>query len=106
MERSFAASRGGANEICEKAPAFQRLFRFQTGSRTDFPAYIYTPYGLPIETDLSVMGDGPVRLSWYDPRTGEEIREKILPAKKALLVPPESGKGKDWIAVIDKLQEM
>ena len=49
------------------------------------------------------MGDGALRLSWYDPRTGEEIREKILPGKKALLVPPESGKGKDWIAVIDKL---
>ena len=102
LSRDFFDFRPAPELISQK----ELVLGHQCAGRGKDYAYIYTPYGLPIETDLSVMGDGPVRLSWYDPRTGEEIREKILPAKKALLVPPESGKGKDWIAVIDKLQEM
>lgn len=99
FSREFFDFRPAPELICQK----DMVLGHQCAGRGKDYAYIYTPYGLPIEAELGEMGKGPVRLSWYNPRTGEEINEKILPSKKTLLVPPESGKGRDWIAVIDKL---
>ena len=90
LSRNFFDFRPAPELISQK----ELVLGHQCAGRGKDYAYIYTPYGLPIEAELPVMGDGPLRLSWYDPRTGEEIRGKILPGKKALLVPPESGKGK------------
>lgn len=99
FSREFFDFRPAPELICQK----DMVLGHQCAGRGKDYAYIYTPYGLPIEAELGEMGKEPVRLSWYNPRTGEEINEKILPSKKTLLVPPESGKGRDWIAVIDKL---
>lgn len=73
---------------------------YQCSGKGDGYAYIYTPYGLSIEANLNSLEWKGVKLSWYNPRTGEEVLENILPTKKCLLVPPSSGKGQDWIAVL------
>lgn len=90
LSRDFFDFRPAPELIFQK----ELVLGHQCAGRGKDYAYIYTPYGLPIETDLSVIGDGPVRLSWYDPRTGEEIREKILPAKKLCWFRRKAVKGK------------
>lgn len=73
---------------------------YQCSGKGEGYAYIYTPYGLPIEANLESLGWEGVKLSWYNPRTGEEVLENILPTGRRLFVSPSSGKGQDWIAVI------
>lgn len=68
-------------------------------------AYIYSPLGTPFTVDLTLFAGGKcVRASWFDPRTGEETVFGICRAEeKTLVVPPSSGKGKDWILVLETI---
>lgn len=66
-------------------------------------AFIYSPFGLPVRAYLDRLGGSAVKASWFNPRTGECQPFAILPAAEAVLVPPSSGKGNDWVAVLDAL---
>ena len=65
--------------------------------------YVYLPLGLPVTVDLSkISGANCVRAFWFDPRTGTETLFSVLPAQgKTTLVPPSSGKGCDWILILE-----
>lgn len=64
-------------------------------------AFFYSPLGLPIKIHLEPFARSPVRLSWFDPRTGTETPFSVVDAKTQLVVPPASGKGNDWILIAD-----
>jgi hypothetical protein len=71
-------------------------------AKGDGYAYIYSPYGLPVNFDPSSLNSEIIRLSWFDPRTGEIRIDGIIPGSRGgKLVPPTSGKGRDWIAVLE-----
>ena len=64
-------------------------------------AFFYSPLGLPIKIHLEPFAQSPVKLSWFDPRTGTETPFSVVDAKKQLIVPPTSGKGNDWVLIAD-----
>lgn len=67
-------------------------------------AMVYSPLGRPVALDLAVLGLGPFRAWWYDPRTGEPspAAESSLAAAVHEFVPPSAGEDHDWVLVIDR----
>ncbi len=68
-------------------------------------ALVYTPLGLPITVHLAKLGRTPIKISWFNPRNGESNVIGIVEAKTQLFVPPDSGKGHDWILIADCVRE-
>ena len=65
-------------------------------------AFIYFPTGKSVELDLSKLTGKQSKTSWYDPRTSVYFNEKnIKKSNNYNVTPPSSGKGQDWVLVID-----
>lgn len=65
-------------------------------------AFIYSPCGLPFTVRMSVISSGRVRASWFDPRYG--LAETIHTSDNRgmqTFTPPTSGRGYDWVLVLD-----
>lgn len=75
----------------------------QCAARGEHYAFIYSPLGLPIYTDLESFGGQCIKASWYNPRTGEEKVFAMVTWAETLFVPPTSGKGNDWILILDRM---
>jgi len=60
-----------------------------------------SPLGLPFIADLSGFeGKGAVA-SWFNPRDGKEEKFAAVPLTQVQFALPSSGKGNDWVLVID-----
>ncbi|MEM1121961.1 MAG: glycoside hydrolase family 140 protein [Bacteroidota bacterium] len=69
-------------------------------------AMIYFPTGMPTEIDLQPIKGKKLTLLWYDPRTGAAFDlPSITHQPQMTFTPPSSGKGHDWVLVIDAAQE-
>ncbi len=66
-------------------------------------AYVYSPLGMPVRCRLDSLGFKRIRVSWYNPRNGALQTEGIVSAQADLFCPPTSGKGQDWVLVLDKM---
>ena len=70
-------------------------------------AMIYSPEGKVIPLDLSSLKGNHFKLTWYDPRTGVEFPgnkgEKVGEEKKLTIAPPSTGRGNDWVLIVDSL---
>jgi hypothetical protein len=65
-------------------------------------AMVYFPTGKAITLDLSMMEAKDLNIYWFDPRTGNAYSGGQLKRSKMVQVnPPTSGKGHDWVLVID-----
>lgn len=74
-----------------------------SAARGEKYAYIYTPLGLPIRAYLDKFSGGDIRALWFDPRTGEEEIYGIFPPCESLFVPKSSGKGNDWVLILESI---
>ncbi len=65
-------------------------------------ALIYSPTGLPLVADLGALGAAQVVAHWYDPRDGS-AREvgAFATAAPQEFTPPSSGRGNEWVLVLD-----
>ncbi|MGH7574518.1 MAG: glycoside hydrolase family 140 protein [Longimicrobiales bacterium] len=63
----------------------------------------YTPYGRPIEIDLSLLSGDEVRAWWFDPRTGvaTAIGSLRRAGRHSFDPPGDVERGNDWVLVID-----
>lgn len=61
-------------------------------------AMVYSPDGRPFTADLSRLGTGPVRVSWFDPRTGD-VSEAGTATGETAFTPPS--RGEDWVLVAE-----
>ncbi len=62
---------------------------------------VYACTGQQLHVDMKKLKNGVVAW-WYNPGNGEAIKiGKIKPADKRLFTPPTSGKGNDWMLVLD-----
>ncbi|MFD2612941.1 glycoside hydrolase family 140 protein [Paenibacillus gansuensis] len=65
-------------------------------------AWIYSPHGLNMNVAMGRIAGTQVHASWFNPRTGERtavgIREN---AGTQSFQPPSSGRGDDWVLVLD-----
>ena len=65
-------------------------------------AMIYFPTGKTTNIDLTKISGSGLKSWWYDPRTGNHFEaQDIKKSNSVSIVPPTSGKGHDWILVID-----
>ena len=65
-------------------------------------AFVYSPRGEPFTVNMSLMQGEQTRASWYDPRTGER---SVLYTGDSIsfqtFKPPTSGRGNDWVLVLE-----
>lgn len=70
-------------------------------------ALIYSPTGLDIPLNLSKMKGDRFRLTWFDPRTGVQFPgnngEIVGKEKNQTVSPPSSGRGNDWVLIVDSM---
>lgn len=66
-------------------------------------AFAYTPLGQPVRFHGALLGGKAHRSAWFDPRTGETRPFALTPPADTLYVPPDSGKGRDWVLIVDRL---
>jgi hypothetical protein len=70
-------------------------------------AIIYSPNGIPFRAVLGKISGSKVRASWFDPRTGQfTAAAEYDNSGEALFQPPTSGRGCDWVLVLDGRTEL
>jgi len=75
-------------------------------SRNGTFAFIYSPRGEPFAVDKSAIKAGWVKEYWYDPRYGcTYYLHTIANAAFQTYAPPTSGRGNDWILILEAEQE-
>lgn len=99
MSRPYFEFRA-APELVQDDPA---KMAHQCAGRGDKYAFAYSPLGQPIRAYLDKLGGRAVRASWFDPRAAETKAFAVVPPAETLFVPPTSGKGCDWVLVLDVL---
>jgi hypothetical protein len=67
-------------------------------------AFLYSPLGLPIYAQLDSLNCNALRATWYNPRNGTEQVFAIIRPDNHVFVPPSSGKGFDWMLILDVMQ--
>lgn len=99
LKRDYASLRPAPDLLPENYAGMGRM----AAAKGDGYAYVYTPLGAPFTVDLSAFaGAKCVKGLWFNPRTGEETLFGILkPGEATLVVPPSSGKGEDWVLVLE-----
>ncbi len=65
-------------------------------------AFVYSPRGEPFTVRVSVIRTHRIRQTWFDPRTGaaKVLHTTDTPGFQTF-VPPSSGRGNDWMLVLD-----
>ncbi|HEY3416439.1 MAG TPA: putative collagen-binding domain-containing protein [Armatimonadota bacterium] len=68
--------------------------------------FVYLPTGKPITITMDAITGIRVAAHWYDPRTGGWQRSGEL-ANTGLqqFIPPSSGRGNDWVLVLDDAEQ-
>jgi hypothetical protein len=75
---------------------------YVVATRGEGYAFVYFPTGWPAEIILDKIGAEKINASWYDPRTGEMNPAGAIPGKGTRrFTPPSSGRGNDWILILD-----
>ncbi len=65
-------------------------------------AMIYFPTGKTTDLNLSALTGSQLNTWWYDPRTGASFKGEVLSKSSRITInPPTSGKGNDWVLVVD-----
>ncbi len=66
-------------------------------------AFVYFPTGKEIALDFSSLNAKSLKGSWFDPRTGVKFpySGKKLNKGKQSIIPPSSGKGQDWVLIVE-----
>ena len=75
---------------------------FVVATRGDGYAFIYFPTGWTAGIRLDKIGAKRINASWYDPKTGEAKPPENIPGTGIRkFTPPTSGRGNDWVLVLD-----
>ncbi|GAB5532699.1 MAG: glycoside hydrolase family 140 protein [Roseivirga sp.] len=65
-------------------------------------AMIYFPTGKPATIDLTAIKSAKLKTWWFDPRTGNAFEgHDFVKSANTNVVPPTTGKGHDWVLVVD-----
>jgi hypothetical protein len=87
-------------------PSYYPETDYVVATRGDGYAFVYFPTGWPAEIILDKIGAKSVTAYWYDPRKGESKLIETFPGtgtKK--FTPPSTGRGNDWILVLDDVSK-
>lgn len=83
----------------------EETFVVATKSRSGEYAFFYFPTGKSIGLNLEDFKNQKLNFNWYDPRTGVKIGDQIKIENHQLVpvTPPSSGRGNDWVLIIDAI---
>jgi hypothetical protein len=63
---------------------------------------VYSPSGRPFKVRLDKISGAKVRTWWFNPRNGEATAAgEFANTGEREFTPPASGKGNDWVLVLD-----
>lgn len=75
---------------------------YMSATRGDTYAFVYFPNGLPAEIAMGVLPGERVSAAWFDPRNGTSQPIGEYDNKQQMKFnPPSSGRGEDWVLIID-----
>lgn len=84
------------------APVYFPETDYVVATRGDGYAFIYFPTGWQAEIIPDAIGAVKINAWWYNPRNGEAKSIGTIDGKGSRqFVPPSSGRGNDWILVLD-----
>ena len=65
--------------------------------------FAYTSQGLPINLKANFMDGRLIKAGWHDPRNGSFLptHQAVSDREESSFTPPSSGRGNDWVLVID-----
>lgn len=68
-------------------------------------AIIYFPSGKNTLLNLNKMKGQSFKTTWFDPRTGVEIKSEntLQKGSEVPVSPPSSGRGNDWVLILDRI---
>ncbi|OXS54058.1 hypothetical protein B1A99_27885 [Cohnella sp. CIP 111063] len=76
---------------------------YMTAARGPGYGIIYCPNGLPVQADVSRIGEDRLQAAWFCPRTGASSPIGEVAGSGILRFrPPSSGRGGDWILCLDR----
>ena len=92
---------GLISKIQEEDDSFVAASRDSNGTY----AFIYFPDGKPTILNLTSMSGETFEVTWFDPRTGVKIPDSssISKSEQIELIPPSTGRGNDWVLILDRL---
>jgi hypothetical protein len=83
-------------------PAYYPETDYVVATRGDGYAFVYLPTGWAAEIQLDKLGAKSINAYWFDPRKGEAKLIGSIPGSgNKKFTPPSSGRGNDWILVLD-----
>jgi hypothetical protein len=83
-------------------PAYVPETDYVVATRGDGYAFVYFPTGWSADIQLDKIGAMTINAFWFDPRNGEsKLIETMHGTGIRKFTPPDSGRGKDWILVLD-----
>lgn len=83
-------------------PSYYPETDYVVATRGDGYAFVYFPTGWSAVIRISKLNTEAIHSYWYDPRSGEVILiETIEEMSDRRFTPPSSGRGNDWILVLD-----
>lgn len=75
---------------------------YMVATRGERYGFIYSPNGIPFQAQLGVLLGEKVVAAWMDPRTGEfRAAGEYANEGTVAFAPPSSGRGQDWVLVLD-----
>lgn len=89
----------GAAAPADSGAEHQRAARARDSSY----AFVYTPFGQPVAAWLDALRGPAVRAAWFDPRSGVETPIGTVAARgvRTFAPPGPTGRGHDWVLVLD-----
>ncbi|HCO92493.1 MAG TPA: hypothetical protein DIU00_00840 [Phycisphaerales bacterium] len=65
-------------------------------------AFVYIASGKPVTIRTDKLSGSAIKAYWFDPRSGtSRVIKTFARAKRRQFTPPSSGKGNDWVLVLD-----
>jgi hypothetical protein len=100
MESRPFISRVPAQELI--VPDYFPETDYVVATKGDGYAFVYFPTGWPAGIKLDRIGAATINAFWYDPRTGTaKPPEQFQGTGSRKFTPPSTGRGNDWILVLD-----
>lgn len=117
LDQPGSAQMGYARRLFESRP-FQKLVPDQTVVTSAIPpgpdliraaraedrsfALVYIPTGKPVSVRMNLFNGSKAIAHWFDPRTAQAARIGEYPTFATQnFTPPSSGRGNDWVLVLD-----
>ena len=114
LKRPAAEQMKRLKRLMESRPFFDRIpdqsllavnyegYNHQQATRGSDYAFIYAPHGIFVQVRLGVLAGKSVKVSWFDPRTGETIPVGSFENSGVQkFIPPGHGREMDYVLILD-----